>query len=483
MEKIIADYINIHSRKNPDKIALVVDGKELSYAELSSRINRVAYYINSKYNLGNQNRVILLAEKSANFVILYFALHRLNLIVLPLDTNISNLTLGYIQKDVSPSLLIGSKAPDYYKGEFHYFDEFTALNNEYKEFDIFINSSSLDDIADIMYTSGTTGDAKGVMLSHRNLLTSATNIAEYIGNKADDVEVLALPICHSFGLGRLRSVLLVGGTMVFYNGFSNVKGLFHTIQYYKATGFSMVPASWEVLKKLSGTKISLFSSQLRYLEFGSANLPVEEKKQLLELLPKTRLCMHYGLTEASRSMFIEFHNDRLESIGHPVSRVSVNIVDQFNNVLDEGNIGEICIKGDHVTIGYWNNMSLTKQAFIDGYFRTGDIGYKKDGYFYLTGRIKDIINVGGKKVSALEIEEIARKYPGVSECACIGITDDVMGEQIKLIIVKSSGVFDLSSLKKYLKSNLEKFKLPYYYEFMDSLPKTNNGKIKKFLLK
>ena len=467
----------------PDKVAICVDNIKLSYGALANRISATVTNIRDNFDLRPQSRVILFAEKNVDFVVLYFALHCLNVIVLPIDVNISTATFVNIRKEVSPGLIVGNVTLDGVDCRIHRFDEVVMDNCLPCKNECLSYGYSLDDIADIMYTSGTTGASKGVMLSHRNLLSSAVNIASFIGNTSNDTEVLALPICHSFGLGRLRSVMLQGGTIVFFEGFSNVKGLFKTIHDFNATGFSLVPASWEIIRKMSGDRISMFSNQLKYVELGSANLSVSQKLKLLSLLPNTRLCMHYGLTEASRSLFMEFHANDLTTIGSPVGDVSVRIMDDHGDEVGEGEKGEICIKGSHVTNGYWKNLDYTGKSFYNDYFRTGDIGYKSNGLYYLTGRIKDIINVGGKKVSAIEIENIIKECDGILECACVGFSDPIMGELVKAFIVTSDDFSNLEDLKSYLSSRMETYKLPSSYEFIDHLPKTANGKIKKYLLK
>lgn len=478
---IVADYIALHAEEYPNKIAITCGDNRITYAELSHQIELWANSLYLNFHLESQSRVILFACKSINFVVCYFALHKLNVIVLPVDVDISVSAFSHICQEATPSLVIGEVIPQKYEGNFVSFHDLDLLVSE-RESNVLNSPVPIDSIADIMFTSGTTGNPKGVMLSHGNLLFSAMHITAFVGNTSDDVEVLALPICHSFGLGRLRSVLYTGGTVVFYNGFFNVKGLFQTMQNCAVTGFSMVPASWKILQKLSGEKISVFSS-LRYIEFGSARLLPEDKQHLLNLFPQTRLCMHYGLTEASRTLFMEFHTDPLDCIGYVTDGIKVKVVDENEEELNDGEVGEICVQGAHVTAGYWNDMQSFKSMLCNNYFKTGDIGYKKGKYFYLTGRVKDIVNVGGKKVSTAEVEEVVKTFEGIEECACVGVSDDTFGEQMKLFIVASNKGLDLSSLKEYLVHHLERYKVPRFYELVGSLPKTINGKIKKYLLK
>jgi len=298
--------------------------------------------------------------------------------------------------------------------------------------------------------------------------------------------LLALPVSHSFGLGRVRCCLSKGSTLILLGSFANVKKIYKTIEEERITGFTMVPASWRYLQKLSGNKLGEYAPQLHYIEMGSAFFSPEEKKELSDLFPKTRVCMHYGLTEASRSTFMEFHEDalHLDSVGKPLPHTDIKIIDENGCECQNQIEGEICIKGEHVTHGY---LGLSNDnAFWREYFRTGDWGYKtKDGYIYLISRKKDLINVGGKKVSPIEVEEQLLKIDGIEDCACIGVSDEdnVLGEVVKAFIVKrQNSPLTFEDIIKQLTGKLESYKLPVYYQWIDTIPKTQNGKIQRNLL-
>ncbi len=469
----VEQVILTHANEYADKPAIIFGERKVTYKELACLISISANAFKNKYGLCEQNVVVLSAERSIDYIIAYLALHLLNVIVVPVDENIVDQNLDEIVKKTRAILVVGKRGESV--NSISYSDIFD--NDFGKDEIIFPNTS---EIADIMFTSGTTGEPKGVVLSHANLLASTRNISGFIGNTETDIEVLALPLCHSFGLGRLRSSLFVGATVVIFNGFSNVKALFRTIKETNATGFAMVPSGWHIIKLTSGNRISNFSSQLKYIEMGSSFLSAEEKNELAELLPQTRICMHYGLTEASRSTFLEFHAGNLESVGKPIGDCEIMILNDNNNLSLNGE-GEICIKGTHVIKEYWNNNTLTRESFVNGYFKTGDIGYISNGLLFLTGRIKDIINSGGKKISALEIEEVSKKFDGVEDCACIGVKSKMLGEEIKLFL-EVSKEFNLDALKQYLKQTLEQYKQPSFYEIVEQIPRTHNGKVKKYLL-
>lgn len=210
----------------------------------------------------------------------------------------------------------------------------------------------------------------------------------------------------------------------------------------------------------------------------------------MNLLPGTRICMHYGLTEASRSCFISFHDDEqhLNAVGKPSPNTDIKIFDGEGREVPDGINGEICVKGNHVCSDYWGmpKEEFHKDFFGD-YFRTGDFGHKTpEGYVYLVSRIKEIINVGGKKVSPMEVEEALNEYPGIKESACVGVHDDVLGEVVKAYYVTDNGSdedIDVAKVHKFLFGKIETYKIPAQYERISEIPKTQNGKIQRLKLK
>ena len=362
--------------------------------------------------------------------------------------------------------------------EFH-LDEATPFVDE-------VEGLRADDVAEILFTTGTTGAPKGVCLSYANIYGSADNINQFIQNTQDDVEILGLPICHSFGLGRIRCNILKGATIVILGNFANVRQFFKAIEQYGATGFGVVPAAWAYIRKISGKRIEKYAPQIRYIEIGSAAMPLDTKKEMLEMFPDTRICMHYGLTEASRNCFVEFHDaEHIESIGKPVcEKVDVKIFDAEGNPVANGEKGELCVKGNMVLLRYLEDKD-TEKAFFGDYFRTGDCGYMTDeGYIYLLGREKELINVGGKKVSPMEVEDAIIAL-GVGDCVCVPMKDPdgIMGELVKCYVLEGSTELTFDQIADMLKDKLEHFKLPVCYEWIDKIPQTSSGKKQRVNLK
>lgn len=479
--KTIEEQIFDQVQNTPDKVALISGNTEITYSQLWDYCLCAAEKLKQDYHLKKGDRVILSAAGNIEFVYVYFGVHIAGGICVPIDPDTNQTRFEYIEKSTTPVCVMG------------------LLHNVKKEtipFTDVVNGTSKatyiapeqSQVADILFTTGTTGAPKGVALSYYNLSAAARNINAFIGNTSSDVELLALPVSHSFGLGRLRCSLSKGATVVMLGTFANVKKFFKEMARCQVTMFAMVPASWGFIKKMSGKYIGKFADQLKFIEIGSSFMPVDDKEQLMSLLPNTRICMHYGSTEASRSAFMEFHTykDNLLSIGKASPNVEIKIFTSQGTPAALGEEGEVCVKGEHVTCSYWNETpERFASDFYDGYFRTGDCGtMDAEGNIYLKSRIKEMINVGGKKVSPMEVEDILNTIPGIKESACIGIPDPgiVLGEVVKAFIVADDNLSD-EEIMQQLRPQLEVYKLPVEIERINAIPKTGSGKIQRLSLK
>ena len=479
--KSIEELLLAIVQQTPDKIALISGETEVTYRQLWDYCLHAAYKLQNTYHMQKGDRVILSATGNIEFVCVYFGVHLAGGICVPIDPDTNLTRFNHIESSTSPICVIG---------------ELLNVERETIEFSAVINGKEknvfaapeMSAIADILFTTGTTGAPKGVALSHLNLAAATRNINEFIGNTTDDVELLALPVSHSFGLGRMRCTLTKGATIVMLGTFANVKKFFNEMKRCNVTMFAMVPASWGFIKKMSGNYIGKFANQLKFIEIGSSFMPKEEKEFLMKQLPHTRICMHYGSTEASRSAFMEFHayKDNLLSAGKASPHSKIKIFSPEGKPLPLGKEGEICVKGEHVTCSYWNETpERFASDFYDGYFRTGDCGtMDNDGNIYLKSRLKEMINVGGKKVAPMEVEDILNTIPGIKESACIGIPDPgaVLGEVVKAFVVADEGLTD-NDIIRQLKPQLETYKLPVEIERISELPRTNSGKIQRLKLK
>lgn len=474
----LLEALQDHAGTLGEKTAVIETDKQITYSKLFCNILKAASYLQ---NLGLEkgDKIILSANKEIEFIYLYFASHLLGVQNVIMDPGSSDFRWDYILNLTSPKVIFGKMYPG--RSSVRYSDIDLDGCDEIDKPPLGLES---DDVADIMFTTGTTASPKGVLLTNLNIYSSAKNINLYIGNTNTDTEVLGLPLCHSFGLGRLRCTLLAGGTLVLIGSFANVRLFFNSIERYNVTGFGMVPAIWNYIKKLSGNRIGQYSERIKYIEIGSAPMPLEDKELLLSLFPKSRICMHYGLTEASRATFMEFHRCRnnLKTIGRPVSgNVSVEIFSDKGDVLPAYQEGELCVSGDMVMKSYYLPND-NKNAFWGKFFRTGDWGYKdSDGYLYLISRKKELINVGGKKVNPIEIEDAIISL-GFKDCACVGVRDSVLGEVPKAFIVRGDSTLDFEQIELLLRKKIEAYKVPVQYEWIDAVPMTASGKKQRLSL-
>lgn len=460
---------------NPSKIAIKIAGKSVTYSSLYENSCKSASIL---WNLGvrHGDKIILSAHKDIEYIYLYFASHIIGSTNVIVDAESNNERIEYIERKTQPKYCFGYKSKQFPSCEF------SELNID--SADLLQKSDGSEqftenEISEILFTTGTTGDPKGVCLSYANIYGSAANINEFIKNSFDDIELLGLPICHSFGMGRIRCCLLKGATIIILENFGNVQRMFKIIEEENITGFGVVPAAWAYIRKVSGKRIAQFANQIRYIEIGSAAMPLDVKKEMLEMFPKTRICMHYGLTEASRNCFIEFHDSaHIESIGLPVcDKVDVKIFSPDGLNMANYEKGEICVKGNMVLTRYLEDKDNVN-AFFGDYFRTGDCGYiAEDGYIYLLGREKELINVGGKKVSPMEVEDVIMKL-GVGDCVCVPMKDPdgVMGELVKCYILRGSTSLSFEQISEKIKGKLENYKRPVKYEWIDTIPQTVSGK-------
>lgn len=394
----IVQQIIDYAVKRPEKNALIFHDFSVTYLQLVNGIKKTATLL-QQYGVCQGDVVAVFAEKRPEFFYTYFAIHYLGAVVLNIDSHTNDNRLSFIFDVAKPMIVVGNGG----RGQLS-FDEISSYKTSKT---VTLAAIQPETVADIMFTTGTTGGAKGVPLSHENIQAAATQINAFIGTQSDDIEVVALPICHSFGMGRIRCILQQGATAILVNGFNNTNLLFNALRDYNVSGFSFVPAAWAYLQRTTQNKIARYARNLRYIEIGSAAMTTEKKKELCDIFPDCRICMHYGLTEASRSAFLEFHSERahLDSAGKATNGVDIAIYSEEGQLMPAETAGEICIRGKHVMRAYLHSNN-SDEYYYDGFFRTGDWGLiDKDGYLHILSRTKDIINSGGKKISPDEVEQ------------------------------------------------------------------------------
>ena len=339
-----------------------------------------------------------------------------------------------------------------------------------------------EDIAFLQYTGGTTGVAKGAMLTHRNMVANMQQVGAWFGayiREGEEVMITALPLYHIFALTCNCLVFMkVGGLNVLITNPRDMPGFVKEIANLKFTGITGVNTLFNGLLNTPGFDQVDFS-RLR-MSFGGGMAVQRAVAERWKKVTGCSLIEGYGMTESAPVATVNIlGGDYNGSIGVPAPSTELSIQDDDGRLLPVGETGEICIRGPQVMRGYWQRPEETEKVLgADGWLRTGDIGRMDDsGFFYIVDRKKDMILVSGFNVYPNEIEDVIATHPGVLEVAAVGVPDDKSGEAVKVVIVRKDPALTADDIRNHCKSALTGYKQPRYIEFRDSLPKTNVGKI------
>jgi len=505
LEKSVNDH--------PQNIAFIHLDRTITYLELYNFLGRIASFLKG-LSLKPGSRIALFWDNSIEYVSLFFATFKANLVIVPLDTSLRPETISTIIADCGAEILfiqskylrhleiiIGDttslsyivsdrevliKLPSIQTG---------VLNDITEEFpdpivpagdQIFDPATASDELAAIFYTSGSTGLSKGVMLSHRNLISNTVATVAYLELTHSDRIMVILPYYYIYGNSLLLTHVAVGGIQVIDNRFMYPEVVLDTMEKERVTGFSGVPSTFMILLNKSSI-VSRDLPDLRYFTQAGGAMSPKIIKKLMAAFPEKDIYIMYGQTEAApRVSYLppaQLKN-KIGSIGIPVPGVTIKIVDKNGINLPVGEIGEITVRGENVMLGYWNHAEEESQVLRNGVLYTGDLGKQdEDGYFYVVGRMKEIIKTGGNRVSTKEVEERILEHNNVEEVAVFAVEDDLLGEAVKSVVVlKDPQAFDEKEIQDFCKQTLAVHKVPKYVEFINALPKTQSGKVNKILL-
>jgi acyl-CoA synthetase (AMP-forming)/AMP-acid ligase II len=324
------------------------------------------------------------------------------------------------------------------------------------------------------------------MLSHENLSSNTRGIVEYLALTPHDRTVCVLPFYYSYGNSLLHTHLYAGASLILVNSLMYPVKVLEAIQEHAATGFSGVPSTFGLL--LARTRLEDHDlSCLRYLTQAGGAMPPAAIDRILQAVPGARFFAMYGQTEATARLSYlppEMLSSKRGSVGIPVPGVELRIRDAGGNELPPGQVGEVWARGPNVMLGYWKAESLTREVLVDGWLRTGDLGYRdEDGYLYLQGRSGDMIKTGAHRVSPGEIEEVIAELEGIAEVGVVGVDDELMGQVIRAVVVARAGAdIDARTVQRHCHRNLPQYKIPKEVLFADALPRTASGKIRRFAL-
>jgi long-chain acyl-CoA synthetase len=482
---------------NPDGLALIDPDGRLTYAQVAARVERLAANL-AAHGIGARDRVALLLGNGVPFVIALLACARLGAIAVPLNVREQRDGLAYMLLQSGSRLLIyetehSPRLPDLgalpLPGgrtgvEGHTFD---ALLGQNRHRDVPpVHRPAEDEVAVIVYTSGTTGRPKGAMLTHLNIAHSVTYYALCLRLGPDDRAVLATPGNHVIGLvGTLLTMIHVGGSAVLMRAFK-ARRLLELIAAERVTAVGMVPAMYHLC--LLEPDFSAFDlSSWRVARFGGAPMPEATIARLAALLPNLHLVNAYGATESTAAItFMPLgHTARPDSVGKAVPCVELRIMDEAGRELAPGKPGEIWIKGPMVVPGYFANDAATRDAFVAGYWRSGDIGaIDEGGYLRVLDRLKDMINRGGYKVFSAEVETVLHRHPEIVEVAVVAHPDPVLGEKVHAFVTAAGEGLSEDEVRSFCRAHLADYKVPEFVTIgSEPLPRNAIGKLQKRVLR
>lgn len=425
-----------NSISSPNKVAAICGDEQITYFDLWENIKSTAAIL-EKEGLQKNRPYVFTSTQDINFIITYCAVHHLGAIAVPLEAGAADERIKSIQDEVT-------------KCEFS------------------------DDITDILYTTGTTGKAKGVMLSSTCLEACADNFIHDLHFTSELLFIISGPLNHIASLFKMHPVLTIGGTVCILDGLKDLNAFFDifNLPYRKFATF-LVPASIRMLLQFSYDEIAKVSDKIDFIETGAAPITRSDMQQLAEALPNSRLYNTYGGTEIGCVSTYNFNDGKYMEgcIGRPMKNSSVEVTED----------GNVIVSGKTIMSGYVNDEQNTRQVLRDGKIHGSDLGYvDESGMIHLKGRQGDVMNVGGFKVDPVEVESAASSHPSVKDCICIRATHPVIGTVLKLLLVPAPGAeFNKRELALHIKSRVEPHKVPTYYEVVEEISRTYNGKLNR----
>lgn len=480
----VFDYL-FDSTKELEKDFLLGSKEKISFFKLHLYSLKVASFL--KETVGEGQNVLLISPNSTFFLIAYFGIIKSGNTCIPLNFAIEQNNLDYILNSSESTIVFIAKE---LQGKLKFNSEI-CLIDQTKAFQILDNQQLVsfntdfdkNRIAEIIFTSGSTEEPKGVMISHSNIIANTNSIIEYLKLSSKDIMAVVLPFYYCYGLSLLHTHLKVGGSIVLNNSFMFLGTVIKDLKKYNCTGFAGVPSHFQILlKKSDSFKTTEFPS-LRYVTQAGGKLHTIFIDEFKKYFPAKDFYVMYGQTEATARLSYlppEFVNTKTSSIGRAIPNVKLKVVNDKGQVAGINEEGELLAQGDNIMLGYYKDEIGTKLAIKKGWLHTGDIAkVDEDGFIYIVARKKEIIKVGGKRVSPKEIEAVISSISEVVDCTVTGFEDELLGEAIQATVVLRS-IKDKNVMKeKILKECSEKlslYKIPQKVEFKKSIGMSATGK-------
>ena len=475
----LTTLFDLSLRGRRDEIALEFEGAAWTFGEIDSRSNRLAQALLAK-GFAPGDRLCVYLANSPEMIDVYLACVKAGVIFVPINILYREREIAHILRDAEPRAILArgemdAAIPVWTPGELA---EAAASMPDARP----AITLSGEAPASIIYTSGTTGTSKGALLSHNNFAANAVNLTACWQITSGDRLLLGLPLFHVHGLGNGIHCWLVSGCRVELLERFVWQTAAETFLRFRPTLFFGVPTMYSRLVNVDADTAREIGRFMRLFVCGSAPLPASLLEEFRDLYGHTIL-ERYGMSETLMNMSNPYAGERRPgTVGFPLPGVSVRLLNEVGQPAAEEETGEVYLRGPNVFQGYWRREEATAAAFVNGYFKTGDLASRsRDGYYTLCGRRSDLIISGGFNIYPREIEEFLLEQPEVAEAAVVGMPDAVRGETPVAFIV-AAGVFDAAALEARCREKLASFKAPRKFVAVERLPRNALGKVQKHLL-
>lgn len=489
----VGSWLNRRREKSRDSAALIFDGRSISYLELLERVDSLANALRER-GVQKGSRIAYLGENHPSFLETFFASATLGAIFVPLNTRLAAAEINFSLLDSGSTVLVHSESLSHIAIPA---SEQTAVAHRIivEDLDSVIAAAPSthldvavghDDPAIILYTSGTTGQPKGALLTHGNLIWNSINVIVDYDFASTDIALMISPMFHvaSLGMGVLPT-LLKGGTLVLEQKFDPARVL-ELIERHRVTAISGVPTTFQMLCEHPNWAAADLSS-LNKLTCGGSAVP----QRVAAAFEQRGLSFSggYGMSETApgaTSLAPAMSAQKAGSAGLPHFFTEIRIVDEQGGILRSGEVGEIQIMGPNVIAEYWNRPEATQSSFADElWFRSGDLGYTDDdGFLFISDRLKDMIISGGENVYPAQVEQVILERAEVASVAVFGVADEKWGEvPWAAVVLRDGAVLGADELRAHLETSLARYKIPRQILFVDDLPRTASGKVRKVELR
>lgn len=493
----VADYLL--EGKPADAVALRMLDRDCSYGELEQTVRQVVRALTQTASRGD--RVLVIGENSQFWVSAYLGTIKAGLVSVPLPASISPDDLAYVITLLGARLaFVESRAARRYARELNSLQVITELDAASGDSPGILKtcpSVEPDDLATLMFTSGSTRRPRGVMVSHRNIMANTASIIKYLGLTGNDRIMTVLPFHYCYGLSLLHTHLRVGASLVLDSRFAYPEVVLQRMADAACTGFAGVPSHFQILLRKSTLKARAFP-HLRYVQQAGGHLPPAFVRELRDALPTTQIFIMYGQTEATARLSYlppEFLDTKAGSIGIAIPGVTLRVLNDTGEQVRTGEVGEIVAEGENVTRGYWGDPHESAESFRDGKLYTGDLAtVDDDGFIYVVDRARDFLKCGGKRVGTQQLEDQLLECGEVIDAAVVAMGDPVLGEAAKAYVVSrepSCGADCSCSNCRRTKELIMEFCrrrmvpdfVPREIVLLEALPRNSAGKVVKARLK